>query len=232
MRTTPNRLLLVAVAGWFAAGVLGASPAAGAVTCGDLRNQGAARSYLQNPAADAALLDSDADGRACEARSPLSDGKWTLLGLGVLVVAVYARHRVTERRRLDTLAAGVRTWTSAGSFDRFVGTLKRVPPARRLPLVEEHALSHGVPPQLVLDALAESDRDLALQRWALVGYGAPAHVRVMTCSCVGGVRNFRLTTQEGESTWACASCGSEPSHLSGAINPRPLGTTRKDVDQK
>ncbi len=230
MRTTPTRLLLMAVAGWFAAGVLGASPAAAAVTCADLKNQGAARSYLQNAAADVALLDADGDGRACEDSSPLSDGKWTLLGLGVLVVAVYARHRATERRRLDTLAAGPQTWASAGSFDTFAGTLKRVPPPSRMSLVEQHALTHGVPPQLVLDALADSDRDLELQRWALVGYGAPAHVRVTFCSCVSDLRNFRKATQGDHHPWICASCGSEPGHSLGAINPRSMGTTRKDVD--
>lgn len=217
MRTTPSRLLMVALASWFALGVLGASSASAAVNCADLRTQRAAQSYFEGPSAGVARLDSDGDGRACETNTPISDGKWTLLGLGVLIAVVFAGHRVSEKRRLEALAAGVRRWASVGSIDTLVGSLRRVSSDQRMQLLEEFAHSHGAPPQDVLDALAVQDHDLALQRWALVGYGPPAHVRVMSCSCVGAARNFRLSVEDEVRSWTCASCGSP--HTVGVDTP-------------
>ena len=82
-------------------------------------------------------------------------------------------------------------------------------------LLEEHASAHGTKPQDVLDALAEHTTDLELQGWALAGYDPPWTVRVMRCSCVDGMRNFRLqAAEDGTHYWACASCHASDRHPS------------------
>lgn len=89
MRATRSRQLLALLATLFAVALLGTVPASAAtVDCGDLRTQRAAQSYLEGPSADAARLDADGDGRACEANTATSNGIWTVLGLGGLIVAV------------------------------------------------------------------------------------------------------------------------------------------------
>jgi hypothetical protein len=98
---------------------------------------------------------------------------------------------------------------SVGSLDELARALRLVPYAKRMSLLEEHARAHGSAPQDVLDELVEHTSDLELQGWALAGYDPPWVVRPMYCSCVGGLRNYRLqTADDGSHFWACATCHS------------------------
>lgn len=102
-----------------------------------------------------------------------------------------------------------------GTVGELARALRMVPYSERMPLLEEHAGAHGSKPKEVLEALAESTSDLELQGWALAGYDPPWTVRLMRCSCVDGMRNFRLqTADDGSHYWACASCHSADRHLS------------------
>lgn len=102
-----------------------------------------------------------------------------------------------------------------GSVGELARALRMVPYGERMPLLEEHATAHGSTPQAVLDTLAETTSDLELQGWALAGYDPPWTVRVMRCSCVDGMRNFRLqTADDGSHYWACASCHTADRHPS------------------
>ncbi len=223
MRATRTRQLLALLAVLFAIALLGAGPASAAtVDCGDLRTQRAAQSYLEGPSGDTAVLDSDGDGRACEGNAATSGGRWTVLGLGGVIAAVLVGNWVVGRRR-PTAAASVRPAflspvgekqrllqaAPTGSLIELARALRRVPYADRMPLLEKHALAHGLAPQQVLDSLVAEVDDLALQRWALTGYGPRSAVRMMFCPCVGAARNFRLDRSAEEAhTWTCASCGS------------------------
>jgi hypothetical protein len=102
-----------------------------------------------------------------------------------------------------------------GSVGELARALRMVPYAERMRLLEAHAEAHGSKPQDVLNALAEHTTDLELQGWALAGYDPPWTVRVMRCSCVDGMRNFRLqTADDGSHYWACASCHTSDRHPS------------------
>jgi hypothetical protein len=222
MRATRTRQLLALLATLFAIVLLGAVPASAAtVDCGDLRTQSAAQSYLDGPSGDPSLLDSDGDGKACEGNTPIGDGTWTVLGLAGVIAAVLVGNWVAARRQSPT--APVRPTFLApvgerqrvldaaptGSLAELVRALRRMPYADRMPLLEQHAHAHGRAPQQVLDQLVAEVDELALQRWALTGYGPPSRVRTMFCSCVGTARNFRLDqSSDGRHRWTCASCGS------------------------
>jgi len=94
-----------------------------------------------------------------------------------------------------------------GSLGELARALRMVPYAERMALLEAHASEHGSAPRDVLDHLAEHTSDLELQGWALAGYDPPWTVRLMRCSCVDGIRNFRLeAAPDGSHFWACASC--------------------------
>jgi hypothetical protein len=102
-----------------------------------------------------------------------------------------------------------------GSVGELARALRMVPYAERMHLLEEHASAHGSKPQDVLNALAGHTTDLELQGWALAGYDPPWTVRVMRCSCVDGMRNFRLqAAEDGTHYWACASCHASDRHPS------------------
>ncbi len=102
-----------------------------------------------------------------------------------------------------------------GSLSELARALRMVPYGERMSLLEAHASAHGSTPQNVLDALAASTTDLELQGWALAGYDPPWTVRVMRCSCVDGMRNFRLqTAEDGSHYWACATCHTPDRQLS------------------
>jgi hypothetical protein len=222
MRATRTRQLLVLLASLFAIALLGTVPASAApVDCADLRTQRAAQSYLQGPSGDASVLDVDGDGRACEGNTPTSDGRWTVLGLGAIIGAVLVASWVATRRRSTRPAAVPATFLApAGEKERVLGAapsgslaelaraLRRTPYGDRMPLLEEHARTHGLAPQDVLDSLVAVVDELALQRWALTGYGPPSRVRMLFCPCVGAARNFRLDrSADGSHAWTCASCG-------------------------
>jgi hypothetical protein len=94
-----------------------------------------------------------------------------------------------------------------GTIGELARALRLVQYADRMSLLEDHARSHGSPPQDVLDALADHTSDLELQGWALAGYDPPWFVRPMYCECVDGLRNYRLkTADDGTHYWSCASC--------------------------
>jgi hypothetical protein len=115
----------------------------------------------------------------------------------------------TERR--DTVVKVALT----GSISELARALRMVPYSERMSLLEAHAGEHGSTPQDVLDSLAASTSDLELQGWALAGYDPPWTVRVMRCSCVDGMRNFRLqTAADGSHYWACATCHTADRQLS------------------
>lgn len=102
-----------------------------------------------------------------------------------------------------------------GSLSELARALRMVPYAERMSLLEAHASAHGSKPQDVLDALAARTTDLEIQGWALAGYDPPWTVRVMRCSCVDGMRNFRLqTARDGSHYWACATCHTPDRQLS------------------
>ncbi|MEO7350795.1 MAG: excalibur calcium-binding domain-containing protein, partial [Marmoricola sp.] len=202
MRTIRTRQLLAVLAALFAVVLLGAAPASAGVDCADLRTQRAAQSYFEGPAGASSGLDADGDGQACEGNTPTSDGKWTLLGLGGVIAAVLLGNWMMAKRRTQPRpAAGpdpvwapvgatrrVLAAAPAGSLAELARALRRVPHGERMPLLEEHARSHGSSPQDVLDALVAQVTDLALQRWALAGYGPPSHVRMMFCPCAAAPR--------------------------------------------
>ena len=232
MRATRTRQVLALLATLFALAMLGAGPASAAtVDCGDLRTQRAAQSYLDGPSGDASRLDSDGDGRACEGNTPISNGTWTVLGLGAIIAAVLVGNWVVARRQSTPVARDASelpgaAWESrqqvleaapTGSLGELARALRRMPYGDRMPLLEEHARAHGLAPQDVLDSLVAEVDELALQRWALTGYGPPSHVRMLFCSCVGAARNFRINqTDDGTHTWTCASCGSPAAVRPGA----------------
>ena len=223
-----TRRLLSLLAGLYCLALLGLSPAQADVDCADLTTRSAAASYYAAHPADADRLDADGDGRACEHNVPTNHTDLSLLGLGALVGAALLGSWLVEKRRPRLPARGApvapapplaspfaaaghkRELVSAahaGSLGELAHALRRVPYAERLELLESHAATHGAAPQEVLDALAGDAGDLELQRWALVGYGPPSHVRSMHCSCVGGLRNFRLgLTSEGVRSWSCVTC--------------------------
>ena len=102
-----------------------------------------------------------------------------------------------------------------GSVSELARALRMVPYGERMRLLEAHAAEHGSKPQDVLDSLAASTTDLELQGWALAGYDPPWTVRVMRCSCVDGMRNFRLqAADDGSHYWACATCHATDRQLS------------------
>jgi hypothetical protein len=122
------------------------------------------------------------------------------------VDATFAPH--SQRREVFASA-------KTGSIGELARALRMVPYAERMGLLEAHAGAHGSKPQDVLSALAEHTSDLELQGWALAGYDPPWTVRVMRCSCVDGMRNFRLqTADDGSHYWACASCHTSDRHPS------------------
>lgn len=222
MRATRTRQLLALLATAFAIALLSAVPASAAtVGCSDLRTQRAAQSYLEGPSADASRLDADGDGRACEGSVATSDGAWTVLGLGGLIVAVLVGNWVLAKRESARVGAAPESSLApagerqqileaarSGSLGELARALRRMPYGDRMPLLAEHARAHGAAPQDVLDALAAEVDDVALQRWALTGYGPPSHVRTMFCPCVGATRNFLINeAADGLHTWTCASCG-------------------------
>ncbi len=113
-------------------------------------------------------------------------------------------------RRTEVLASA-----STGSIGALARGLRMVQYADRMHLLERHAADQGRSPQEVLDDLAEQTSDLELQGWALAGYDPPWTVRVMRCSCVDGMRNFRLqSAPDGTHYWACASCHASDRNLS------------------
>jgi hypothetical protein len=102
-----------------------------------------------------------------------------------------------------------------GSVSELARALRMVPYGERMNLLESHASAHGSTPEDVLAALAASTTDLELQGWALAGYDPPWTVRVMRCSCVDGMRNFRLqTAPDGSHYWSCATCHTPDRQLS------------------
>lgn len=237
MRTTRTRQLLVLVAGFFAMALLAAAPAAADVDCADLRTKAAAQAYFEGRAGDADRLDADADGHACEGNNPTTPGGWSLIGLGVLVVAALVTNQVVGRRpgaerppraepvlQPASVPAGQRihgavvpvgqkqrlvSAAPTGSLDDLERALRLIPHGERMPLLEEHAQAHGSTPQDVLDALVHESGDLRLQGWALAGYDPPSSVRLMACPCVDGMRNFKLhTSADGVRSWTCATCES------------------------
>ena len=120
-----------------------------------------------------------------------------------LLVEQAAAGVVSSATRRHTVFASATT----GSLGELARALRMVPYAERMALLEAHASEHGSPPREVLDHLVEHTSDLELQGWALAGYDPPWTVRVMRCSCVDGMRNFRLkAAPDGSHFWACASC--------------------------
>jgi hypothetical protein len=245
MRTTRRWTSLALLAGWFAAVVLLASPAAADVDCSDLGNRSAAQTYFDGHAGDPDGLDADRDGKACESSAPHAGGTWTLIVLGLLFAAGLARYTTLDKDRTEkdaeepvpaqavSIAAPVLTLISSGaaapaehrqsvvkvaltgSVSELARALRMVPYGERMNLLEAHASERGSTPQDVLDALAASTTDLELQGWALAGYDPPWTVRVMRCSCVDGMRNFRLqTAPDGSHYWACATCHTADRQLS------------------
>ena len=105
-----------------------------------------------------------------------------------------------RRARLVTLG-------TTGTIEDLAGALRQVPYAERMDLLEQHAEHHGRAAQDVLDDLARDPQDLELQGWALAGYAPRATVRLLHCSCVGGLRNhFLHVDRVGERTWSCTGC--------------------------
>jgi hypothetical protein len=86
------------VAGGFVAGLFMASPAAADVDCADLKTRAAAQAYYEGRVGDLDRLDVDADGLACEGNNPATPGGWTLVGLGVLMLAALSRAAAAGHR--------------------------------------------------------------------------------------------------------------------------------------
>jgi hypothetical protein len=252
VRTTRTRQLLVLLAGFFGLALLGAAPASADVNCSDLTSRSAAQAYFDGHRGDADHLDADGDGRACENHAPATPGDQSLVGLGVLVAALLVGNQLLARRKARpdserepiekvgqrvSAPAGPRRegllastghkqslieLASTGSLDELTRALRLLRYGERMPLLEEYAKAHGSAPQDVLDALVQKSDDLKVQGWALAGYGPPAHVRLMFCTCVGGLRNFRLhTSPDGYRSWTCATCH----HVRGHISDGDGGST-------
>lgn len=232
------------VAGWFGMAVLMASPAAADVDCSDLGNRTAAQTYFDGHPGDPDHLDADHDGAACESSDQHAGGTWTLIVLGLLFAAGLARYTTLEKKptaerveepvpaevvavgapvSLQLISGGapperrdhVVKVALTGSISELARALRMVRYGERMSLLEAHASEHGSTPQDVLDNLAASTSDLELQGWALAGYDPPWTVRVMRCSCVDGMRNFRLqTSSDGSHYWACATCHTADRQLS------------------
>jgi hypothetical protein len=184
------RQLLVLCALVLGFALVGVGSASADVSCADLSTRDAAQSYLEANPADLDHLDSDGDGRACEANDPHTYGRWSLPGLAVLVLGGLAVNAVVARRQARTrveeparvlvpaqraadpstvsiVAAPDRDHPlPSGSLDELARTLRRVPGDKRMSLVELYAVAHHAAPHEVLDALGEVS-DVGIQRWAL-----------------------------------------------------------------
>ncbi|MET0837450.1 MAG: excalibur calcium-binding domain-containing protein [Marmoricola sp.] len=232
------------MAGSFGLVLFVAPPASADVDCGDLTSRAAAQTYFDGRTGDPDRLDSDGDGRACEGNDGSSTSTWILVAFGMIMAGAlvcYSRFDRTEQQVEETLpletvvvgttalpeqaSAGaegpagrrreVLASASTGSIGELARGLRMVQYAERMTLLERHAADQGRSPQQVLDDLAEHTSDLELQGWALAGYDPPWTVRVMRCSCVDGMRNFRLqAAPDGSHYWACASCHTSDRNLS------------------
>ena len=233
------------MAGSFGLVLFVAPPASADVDCADLTSRAAAQTYFDGRTGDPDRLDSDGDGRACEGNDGSSTSTWILVAFGMIMAGALVRytplrpHRAARSRRrcrwspsswgprlfpsrrqrvLDGPAGRRRevlASASTGSIGELARGLRMVQYAERMTLLERHAADQGRSPQQVLDDLAEHTSDLELQGWALAGYDPPWTVRVMRCSCVDGMRNFRLqAAPDGSHYWACASCHTSDRNLS------------------